>query len=90
MARESWLRLDNENHDQFAEAMLLCQDASGSCVHTGKCSFDGDCFRTEVKAYNEAARLIDGVAKDKSELIRSALLEASMHMRTLARAAKQF
>lgn len=43
--RESWLRLDNPDHDQFAAAMMLCRDGSGACARRGVCTWDGDCFR---------------------------------------------
>lgn len=88
MAHEKWLALDNENHDQFAAAMMLCQDQSGSCVRTGLCSHDGDCFRTDVATYRQAGRMIRKLASDQSEMVRSALHEAAAHMDTMALACK--
>lgn len=88
MASEKWLALDNEDHDKFAEAMLLCQNASGWCVSAGRCFYDGDCFRTDVSAYGDAARAIRKLAEDKSGLLRAALLEAASHMDTMKQIAK--
>lgn len=84
--RESWLALDNQNHEQFGDAMALCQDGSASCVHTGKCTFEGDCFKTQYAAYREAARRIRSLAQEQSVMIRCALIEAADHMETLAQA----
>ena len=88
MAHEKWLALDNEDHDKFAAAMMLCQNASGWCVHAGRCFNDGDCFRTDVSAYADAARKIRKLAEDESGLLRSALLEAASHMDTMKQAAR--
>lgn len=88
MACEKWLALDNENHDQFAAAMMLCQDPSGTCMRTGLCTYEGDCFRTDVATYRESARMIRKLAADQSIMLKSALLEAAAHMDTMALACK--
>lgn len=61
MADESWLALDADP-EKCGKAMLYCQDASGSCVRTGVCSTDGQCFRTPRTALNRAARAIEDAA----------------------------
>jgi len=43
-ACESWLRIDNEDHEKFARAMMRCENASGECCYQGRCIF-GNCFR---------------------------------------------
>jgi hypothetical protein len=88
VACEKWLALDNENHDQFAAAMMLCQDPSGSCMRTGICTFEGDCLRTDFAAYRQAARMIRNLAGDQSSMVQSALAEAAGHMETMALACK--
>jgi hypothetical protein len=88
MANEKWLALDNEDHDKFAAAMMLCQNGSGWCVHAGRCFYDGDCFRTDVSAYTDAARRIRKLAEDERGLLRSALLEAASHMDTMKQVAR--
>lgn len=40
---QKWLRIGNENHQQVADAMSYCQNASGSCFEYGYCVF-GECF----------------------------------------------
>lgn len=54
--RESWL--DDGNDDHFAEAMLLCRDASGGCSARGTCSYDGDCFRPTVNGFRKAEKAL--------------------------------
>ena len=88
MAHEKWLALDNQDDDKFAEAMILCQNGSGWCVHAGRCFYDGDCFRTDVSAYRDAARMIRKLAEDQSGLLRSALQEAAGHMDTMKQVAR--
>lgn len=88
MASEKWLALDNEDHDKFAAAMMLCQDPSGSCMRTGLCTWEGDCFRTDVATYRQVARMIRKLGDDQSEMIKSALHEAATHMDTMALACK--
>lgn len=84
MASESWLALDNPDHDKFAAAMMLCQDPSGWCVRSGSCLYDGDCFRSDFAAYRQAAKMIRKIAGDQSDMIGSALGEAAAHLETLA------
>lgn len=84
MPHESWLRLDNPDHEQFAAAMMLCQDGSGACVHTGFCSHEGDCFRSGYAAYRSAARICEREAAKESPLVASALREAAQHLRIQA------
>jgi hypothetical protein len=81
---ELWLRLDNSDHDQFAAAMMLCEDSSGSCVHTGFCSREGDCFRSDYAAYRRAARICENAAELESPMVASALREAAQHLRAQA------
>jgi hypothetical protein len=88
MARESWLALDNENHDQFGAAIVLCQDPSGWCVRSGRCFHDGDCFRSDMAAYRQAAKLVRNIAGDQSEMVASALQEAASHLDTMALSCK--
>lgn len=88
MAHEKYLALDNEDHDKFAEAMMLCQNASGWCVHAGRCFYEGDCFRTDVSAYSDAARRIRKLAESESGMLRSALMEAASHMDTMKQVAR--
>ncbi len=83
------LALDSQDHDKFAAAMMLCQNASGWCVHAGRCFYDGDCFRTDVSAYADAARSIRRLAEDETGLLRSALLEAAAHMDLMKQACKE-
>lgn len=88
MAHEKWLALDNEDHDKFASAMLLCQNASGWCVRAGSCFYNGDCFRTDVSAYGEASRKIKTLADNETGLLKSALHEAAAHMDTMKQVAR--
>ena len=88
MASEKWLALDNQNHDQFAAAMMLCQNASGWCVHSGRCFYDGDCFRSDWSAYATAARKIRAIAQDETGLIQAALNEAASHMDLMKQVSK--
>ena len=53
------MALVSEDHEGFGEAMLSCQDASGSCVRTGICSYDWDCFGPNSCA--DTARHLDAV-----------------------------
>jgi hypothetical protein len=69
--------------------MALCQDASGSCVRTGECTFDGDCFRTECSAYRQAARKVRRLADANEGMVASALREAAAHLDTKAAAASE-
>lgn len=89
MSREKYLALDNEDHDKFAEAMMLCQNESGWCVHSGRCFFDGDCFRTDVSAYRDAVRKIRALAGNETGLLRSALIEAAAHMDVMKKMARE-
>jgi hypothetical protein len=88
MAHESWLALDQPDHDKFGEAMLLCQDASGWCVRNGRCFYDGDCFHGGFATYRKAAREIRHLADEHSGAVGQALREAAEHMETMARCAK--
>jgi hypothetical protein len=88
VASESWLAIDNEDHDKFAEAMLLCQDASGSCMRTGQCAYEGDCFRTDFATYRKAAREIRQLANGHIGLMNSVLREAAQHMEKMAAASR--
>lgn len=88
MAKESWLALDNPDHDKFAQAMIHCQNGSGWCVHSGRCFYDGDCFRSDFAAYRQAARLIRGLADDQSGMVGQALNEAASHMEFMAHGTK--
>lgn len=45
MAQASWL--NSKNHHKFAQAMMLCQNASAECASTGECSFNGECFKNQ-------------------------------------------
>lgn len=87
--REAWLALDNENHDQFAAAMLLCDDASGSCVRTGFCSRDGDCFLAGGEAQRAAAKKIEQLARAESGLVAHALRDAAIKLRLEADEARK-
>lgn len=87
--REEWLALDNENHDQFAAAMMLCEDASGSCVRTGFCSNDGDCFLLGGEAARAAAKQIDKLAQGESGLVADALRDAARKLRIEADEARK-
>ena len=89
MAHEKYLALDNEDHEKFAEAMMLCQNANGWCVRAGRCFYDGDCFRTDVSTYSQAARAIRILAENAPGLLRSALLEAASHVDTMKEAARK-
>jgi hypothetical protein len=68
--RERDLRLGNPNHDAFANAMLLCQDASASCSYNGRCSYGGVCFgsRREADSEHELRRRLDEYEKRLARL----------------------
>lgn len=87
--REGWLALDNENHDQFAAAMMLCGDASGSCVRTGVCAFDGDCFLSGGEAERAAARKIERLARHEGGLVADVLHEVAAKLRREADEARK-
>ncbi len=88
-ASEKDLALDNPDHDKFAAAMMHCQNASGWCVHSGRCFYDGDCFRTNVSSYGSAARAIRKLAAHETGLLQGALLEAAAHMDTMQQLARE-
>lgn len=80
MARESWLRIDNDNHDQVAEAIMCCQGFQPACFSGGFCAYEGDCFRSEKRAYREAAKVIVRASSDQSPMVKIAMREAAAHM----------
>lgn len=86
---ESWLALDNENHEQFGAAMALCEDGSGSCMRTGVCSYDGVCFLAGGEAERQAARKIEAMAHDTEGLVRSVLYRVALELRTKANEARE-
>ena len=87
MTHESWLRLENENHDEVAEAIMCCQGYLPVCFSGGFCAYEGDCFRSDYRAYMEAARTIEAASKDKSQIVKNAMREAAAHLRMCAAAA---
>ena len=68
--KEWWLRggETDEDPDRFGLAMVLCQDASGSCASTGSCTFGGDCFRSARGAAKEAAQMIRTLSSESQEV----------------------
>lgn len=44
--------------ERFGDAMVLCQDASGECASRGRCTFDGDCFKSDSIDYRRAHKLL--------------------------------
>ena len=88
LAHESWLAIDNQDHDKFAAAAMLCQDASGSCIRTGICTYEGDCFRSTYATYRQASKAVRAIASQHSNAVGTALYEAAAHLDALARCAK--
>ena len=80
MACEAWLALDADP-EKFGKAMAYCEDPSGSCVRTGVCSRDGECFRTPRAAANMAARVIDEAAGLQPEDVAADMRAAARWIR---------
>ena len=80
MARETWLRLDNENHDQVADAIMCCEGFQPECFNKGFCVQEGDCFRSTRRAYRDAAKIIEQAASEQSPSVKSAMRQAVDHL----------
>ncbi len=65
---EADLALDNTDHDQFAAAMVVCQNSSGSCSWLGHCVL-GDCF-TDLGKLKRRRRYYQGKADELDRQIR--------------------
>lgn len=64
--RESWLRSNNPY--KFADAMVLCQNAAGTCASDGFCRFGG-CFTVEALT----AELV--VLEDRCQRLRNRIAQ---------------
>ena len=57
-AKERWLKYGND--EQFADAMMRCQNAAGTCGQEGGCLL-GECFRKQPRLCGTCNRPWNGV-----------------------------
>ena len=71
------MALKSEDYAGFAQAMLSCQDRSGSCISTSICSHDWECFGPgsilDARRHLDAvsSRLTAMTVKERKQLIKA-------------------